>query len=668
MKVRGHPLVELLLLGFLACLWSILAITFDFYETLHAWLVKHEQWELDELFVISWFLALLIAWYTGRRYAATRYEANYRAQLEETLRQAQTELAAQLDRHTAAWQQINAELQAEIVVREQVEQELQQTNQQLEQTQDLYRRAIIAVDAVPYEREYATDSFVFMGDAIEEITGYAPHEVTAELWNAISVETIMRGDAEGLSVAEAIERTRSGEFHRWRCDTRIITRSGGERWVVDASIEVFDEQQRPRSSIGILFDITDRKQAELELQETNHRLAEALAQLQQTQQQLIQQERLSAMGTMSSGIAHDFNNLLAPILGFTELLLLRFDSKPNADKERRYLQAIHTAAQNAAAVISRLREFYRYRPEAEPQLPVDLHQVVEQAILLTQPHWKDQALADGLLVQIETDLQPVPLIAGNMAELQEMLANLILNAVYALTDEGKIFIRVYVTSATAHQLTTQPAPESVVLTVSDTGAGMDEETQRRCFEPFFSTKGNAGTGLGLAAVYGIVQRHHGKITIMSTIGKGTTFSIHLPVPAHPPAIHRPVEWQTIEKQRILVVEDDELVREVIVAALQHGQHAVTVATNGWEGLEKFRRECFDLVITDRAMPKLNGDGVAAALQEMGATVPVILLTGFGEFMNASDELPKGVDYVISKPFTLDTLQNAIAQAMSRAAP
>lgn len=663
MKTVARPWVDLLLLGTLFVSITILAISYDFYETLSRWLQMYELWELDEILMMSWLLALLLIWYAWRRQQDMQRETNRRMQVEHTLRQIQNELAQRVAERTQELRQSNAALQEEIAIRKQVAEELRYANQQLQQTHELYRQAIMAVDAVPYEREYLTDSFVFMGDAIQEITGYASAEITSVLWDQIALETVMRGDTEGLSVEEAISRTRLGEFHRWRCDTRIHTRSGEERWVADASVEIYDEQHKPTGSIGILVDITERKQAEVELQETNRRLAEALAQLQQTQQHLIQQERLSAMGTMASGIAHDFNNLLAPMLGFTELLLLRLEGLRNPEKEKRYLQAIHTAAQNAAIVVSRLREFYRYRDETEPQLPVDLQQVVEQAVLLTQPHWRDQALADGLLVHVETELQPVPLIAGNKAELQEMLANLILNAVHALAVEGKILIRLY-PDTHMNCSTSSPQPSSsVVLMVSDTGSGMDEETQRRCFEPFFSTKGYHGTGLGLAAVYGVVQRHGGTITVASAVGKGTTFTICLPIPLQMPEIGKPILAPATHALQVLVIDDDALVREVVVEALQHASHRVEIATNGWEGLEKFRAGNFDLVITDRAMPKLNGDGLAGAIKALRPATPIILLTGFGELMQANGELPNGVDCVMSKPFTFATLQQTIAQVM-----
>lgn len=665
MKI-ARSLVDLSLLSVLVIVYAILSHRFEFYEAMNRWLQVYEPWEFDEILMTSGVLALLLIWYAWRRSQESAYEAKQRRQIEQELRQIHTELAKRVDQRTQEWQQTALALQAEIRIREQVEQDLRNAHHQLEQTHELYRSAIMAIDGVPYEREYTVNTLTFMGEAITAISGYGHEEITPELWEELALETIMRGDLEGLSVAEAIQRTRSGEFQRWRCDTRLRTRTGQERWVADASVEIYDGQEKPVGSIGILIDITEQKQAEAELQETNRRLAEALTQLQQTQHHLIQQERLSAMGTMASGIAHDFNNLLAPILGFTELLLLRLDSQQlPSEKERRYLETIHTAAQNATMVVSRLREFYRYHDAQEPQQPVDLQAMVKEAILLTQPHWKDQALANGILVQVETALQPVPLIVGNKAELQEMLTNLILNAVHALRGAGKITIRTYTDHDPHSGGLSQPAPVAV-LTVSDTGVGMDEETQRRCFEPFFSTKGNHGTGLGLAAVYGIIQRHGGKIAVVSAPGQGATFLIYLPVPVQMPTTTPPVLLPAPRKLQVLVIDDDALVRDVIVESLHQAQHQVETAIDGRDGLEKFRAKHFDLVITDRAMPKLNGDGLAVAIKALHPATPIILLTGFGEFMQDKGELPEGVDCVMSKPFTYTTLQQTIAQVIERA--
>jgi CheY-like chemotaxis protein len=355
---------------------------------------------------------------------------------------------------------------------------------------------------------------------------------------------------------------------------------------------------------------------------------------------------------MASGIAHDFNNALAPILGFSELLLRRPEHLRNEEKARGYIEMIHTAADDSAKIVARLREFYRYREENDIFTPVSLNDLIQQVISLTQPRWKDQAQAHGVYLTMKTELENIPTIAGNEAELREMLFNVVFNAIDAISKEGTITFR------------TSMRGESALLQVADTGSGMTEEVRSRCLEPFFSTKDEHGTGLGLGIVYGIIRRHDGTIEIDSAPGKGATVSILLPLykeQARPPI---PEPAGMMERPlHLLVVEDEPLVREVIEVYLREDNHIVQTAANGREGLEKYRAGTFDIVLTDRAMPEVNGDVLAAEIKKINPHQPVILLTGFGDLMIGSGEKPEGVDLVVSKPFSLNSLREALLKAI-----
>ncbi len=400
------------------------------------------------------------------------------------------------------------------------------------------------------------------------------------------------------------------------------------------------------------YETAERKQAEASLQESNRQLKEALTELADMQKQVVKQERLRALGQMASGVAHDFNNALSPILGFSSILLedpLQLDDK---DKVLKYLKVINTAGKDAANVVSRLREFYRSRNQEETFRPFDLNQLVEQAVNFTQPKWKDQALAGGLTVRVRTELQKVPNPSGNESEIREVLTNLIFNAVDAMPEGGTITLR------------TSMKDGRIVLEVSDTGTGMTEEVRQRCLEPFFSTKGDRGTGLGLAMVYGIIQRHKGTIDIQSEYGKGTTFAIGFPLDGDR-------KWEAVlavESQassgrlRVLVVDDDPLTLMVTSECLLSDHHLVETAVNGRDGLQKFQPGKFDLVITDQGMPEMNGLQLAAALKQMAPKVPVMLLTGYGQAMTG-EESPPAVDLVVSKPITKSALKDAIAKVM-----
>jgi signal transduction histidine kinase/ActR/RegA family two-component response regulator len=399
------------------------------------------------------------------------------------------------------------------------------------------------------------------------------------------------------------------------------------------------------------------------------RLADGIAkqaavaiELHRSQRHIIEQERLNAVGKMASGLAHDFNNALVPISGYAEMLLEHQDILQNPAKATKYLKLIMTGVEDAASVVSRLREFYRKREEGETYRPLSLNKMVEQAVALTRPKWRDEALGSGRTILVEADMRPVPRILGSESEIRELLTNLIFNAVDAMPEGGMIRIRTGIREAAAPDGPRQPAaPTEVFLEVSDTGTGMTEEVRRRCLEPFFSTKGERGTGLGLPMVYGIVKRHRGTMDIESTVGKGTTFIVLLPADTS----------QTIEVAagtaapgaplHVLVVDDEPIARDVLTEYLTGDGHTVETAVNGRDGFEKFKAGQFAVVITDRAMPEVGGDQLAAMVKEASPTTPVVLLTGFGDLMNAAGERPDGVDLVVKKPIRLATLREVLAK-------
>jgi CheY-like chemotaxis protein len=359
---------------------------------------------------------------------------------------------------------------------------------------------------------------------------------------------------------------------------------------------------------------------------------------------------------MASGLAHDFNNALVPISGYAEMLLEHPDILQEQAKATKYLKLIMTGVEDAASVVSRLREFYRKREEGETYRPLSLNQMVEQAVALTRPRWRDEALGSGRTSLVEADMRPIPRILGSESELRELLTNLIFNAVDAMPEGGNIRIRTGLRDTPAGDGVPQ-----VFLEVSDTGTGMTDEVRRRCLEPFFSTKGERGTGLGLPMVFGIVKRHRGTMDIESTVGKGTTFIVVLPADA---TQSREVPTRTAAPTgplSVLVVDDEPIARDVLTEYLTGDGHHVETAVNGREGFETFKAGDFAMVITDRAMPEMGGDQLAAMVKEHAPDTPVVLLTGFGDLMNAAGEKPDGVDLVVKKPIRLSTLREVLAK-------
>ncbi|MFW6138011.1 MAG: PAS domain S-box protein [Spirochaetota bacterium] len=380
---------------------------------------------------------------------------------------------------------------------------------------------------------------------------------------------------------------------------------------------------------------------------------QALETLHRTQQQVVEQERYRALSQMASGIAHDFNNALSTIMGFTDLMLQMPETLNDTEKVKRNLELISKSARNAAAIVRRMRKFYRPR-EDEKLSVVDLNQQVEEAVSATEPRWKQVARSRGVDIFIEKDLGNIEPVGGNEHELQEMLTNLIFNAVDAMPEGGTLRFR------------TRQEQQEVLLEVSDTGVGMPEDVRRKCFDPFFTTKGESGTGLGLSTVQGIVTRHKGRITVDSEEGQGTCFRIYLPVSSFKKKDRLFIEGKpedTARSLKILVVEDSPDQRHLLGELLQMDHHYPEMATDGREGLNKFNAGWYDVVITDRAMPGMSGDEFAGMVKSIVPRKLVIMLTGFGEMMDAAGEKPGSVDLVISKPVTIQKLRNAIDKVM-----
>lgn len=484
---------------------------------------------------------------------------------------------------------------------------------------------------------------VFVNPAFTSLTGYSPEEAIGQTPRILQGPKTDRTVLNRLRVELAQRQLFHGELINYRKD--------GSEFYNEFYIQpIRDEQGEVTHYVGIQRDITEHKRTEKALQEQNRLLEATLAELKAAQSRLIEQERLRALGQMASGIAHDINNALSPILGFSELLLKRPQNLTQPDKVKHYIEAIHTSAEDAAHIVQRLREFYRHRERNEIFSPVNLNQLVEQCIMLTQPRWKDQAQASGVTIQVATELGQVPQIGGAVSELREALINLIFNAVDAMPNGGTLTFRTHFDG------------RAVSLEVHDSGVAMSEEVLKHCLEPFFTTKGEHGSGLGLAMVYGIIKRHEGTIEIHSHPGFGTSMVVQLPGMAGRAAA--PEEFGAPDFEQpltVLVVDDDSMVLEVVKAYLLNEGFAVETAACGREGLEKFQRGHFDLVITDKGMPEMSGDQIATTIKAQAPAIPVIMLTGFGDLMLAFGEHPPGVDYILSKPVTLNAIREMLAK-------
>jgi signal transduction histidine kinase len=394
---------------------------------------------------------------------------------------------------------------------------------------------------------------------------------------------------------------------------------------------------------------------ERQVRDRTQQVEETLDQLQSTQEAVVKQERLRALGMMAGGIAHDFNNALTMMLGYGELLV-PWLKENGSERENTFLKHMVAAAQDATHIVSRLREFYRPAENNEIRVAVDLRSLAEQAVSLTSPKWKGKSRADGVQITVVSELAEVPAIAGSAAELREVLTNLIFNAVDAMPKGGAITVTTCATE-----------DGRVLISVADTGTGMTEDERQRCLEPFFTTKGDGGTGLGLSVVYGIVQRHGGEIDIQSTKGCGTTFRITFPATTIAAVVADEQEEAVASALRVLVVDDQEIICELLAENLKADGHEASVATGALEALAAFKAAAFDLVITDQSMPEMNGLQLAEAIKELSPSTPIILLTGFGDEMQARGRLT-GVDLVLGKPASASDLRRAVHQVCMHPEP
>ncbi len=377
-------------------------------------------------------------------------------------------------------------------------------------------------------------------------------------------------------------------------------------------------------------------------------LENALEQLRATQEQVVKQERLRALGMMAGGIAHDFNNALTMMLGYGELLLPWFRKNAPDAKELSHLKHIIAAAQDATHVVSRLKDFYRPAEADELRAPVEVNTLCEQAIAFTKPKWKAKARASGATVEVKTDFTEVPHVHASAPELRESLTNLIFNAVDAMPAGGTITVG------------TLSDGGNVRIEVRDTGTGMTEEEKARCLEPFFTTKGELGTGLGLAVVYGIIQRHGGTIEIASEKGRGTTFSLVLPATDQVVTETGEVEESAANRTlNVLVVDDQDIICELIAEYLRADGHQAVTMSDSTEALVRFEQGAFDLIITDQSMPGISGEQLAKKVKERSAGTHIIMLTGFGDDFMGNGKTPEGIDRILSKPVSSEELRRAI---------
>lgn len=459
----------------------------------------------------------------------------------------------------------------------------------------------------------------YINERLAELLGYLREELIGKDFMDFLDEESRR------LMGERLIQGQRGEEVPSRYELKVLRKDGEVRHV-EVSSTMINGSEGAISKIAFLKDVTEKRKME---------------------EQLLQAEKLRAVGEMASGVAHDFNNALAIILGNTQLLLYGVKD----EETREALKTIEKVAKDSAHTVSRLQEFTKSKT-TQKLFKMDINAILKDAMEITKPKWKDGAQGMGIHIKMVPHFGKVPHAAGNVSELREVIINMIFNAVEAMPKGGRIEIRTF------------RKKEKVYIEISDTGMGMTDEVRQKVFEPFFTTKPYSNTGLGLSMAYGIIQRFGGKIEVQSEQEKGTVFTISLPIgkEGKEETDHFPILKKGREA-RVLVIDDEENVRNVLMRSLSQVNHQVMTAPNGEEGLKLFREKKFDIVLTDLGMPNMSGWEVCKAIKEMSPNTPVGMITGWGMEIDSSKKMESRIDFVISKPFDLNQILNQVSETL-----
>lgn len=563
------------------------------------------------------------------------------AQDRDRMRVLTTELQKEVDRQVAEVKRTNEALAGELYQRKQAEKTAGEAIDRFETT--LEGTEMVAVQG--FER---TGAVTRWNRASELLFQYSKVEALGRR----TQDLLMRDSVAGVDFLSCLEEVWTSLKVSKTREWTVKARDGDARSVAWTLFPVVSDGKCVEV-LGMVLDITEHRKTEEALRGSNMMLSKALEDLKHIEQRLVQEERMSALGQMASSIAHDFNNALMPILGLTEFMLTNPKSLDDREDLVGTLQDIFVSAKRAREVVVRLREFYKTDLGANLDV-MDVNVVLDKALAAIQTK-KKGAFRDGAApVDIRRQYGEVPLINADEAQMVEAFVNILLNAHDAMPEGGVLTLRTHVDG------------KWVVVLINDTGVGMAADVQKRCFEPFFTTKPGERSGIGLSMVFGIIRRHKGSVEVTSEPGRGTTVCLRLPpmsLDGSPTVVPENVT-PTPRKLRILVVDDDMASRSLLTRYLTAAGHSVETANTGDQGIEKFGKERFDLVVTDRAMPDMCGDKVAEAVGRSGGKVPVIMLTGFGDIMKDRGEIPEGVTQILSKPVMWAELNKAITDVVA----
>ena len=437
----------------------------------------------------------------------------------------------------------------------------------------------------------------------------------------------------------------------------------GTRWLHTRKIPMLGEDGEPRYLLGISMDITERKRAEDVLQASHQELeamvAERTRELRQTEAQLIQAQRMEAVGLLAAGVAHDFNTMLSVILSYSEIAAR---SLPEGHAARGHIEQIRSAGGRAADLTHQLLAFSRQQV-LEPVV-VDADEVLADVRPMLE-----RLAGEGVRLRVVADAN-TPTVHVDPSQLTQVLTNLTINARDAMPAGGELLIRTHERTLASDDVPELEAGHYVMLSVTDTGVGMDRATRERIFEPFFTTKGrHEGTGLGMSTVFGIVRQSHGAVVVASTPGEGTTVDVFLPfAPRDTDAAQAGAEIDAVrpsESERVLLVEDDPQVRELVANVLEDAGYRVVSAGLPSEALSWAREsgDPVDLLLTDVVMPELGGRALAEQLRADQPSMRVLYMSGYADDTVLRHGVNRGELAFLSKPLTPDSLLRGVRDVL-----
>ncbi|MBN1516471.1 PAS domain S-box protein [Candidatus Sumerlaeota bacterium] len=473
----------------------------------------------------------------------------------------------------------------------------------------------------------------YVNPALERITGYARSELVGRPANLLD-----DGSDDKEFFLKMRETIMTNQFWQGR---RIWRGKGGEPIILSITISsIVDAKKNVIGSVAAMRDITEQTRFE---------------------KQLRQAQKMEAIGNLAGGIAHDFNNILAAMLGYTEIAINELDSgvSPNVDNLRNVLES----GERAKELVNQILAFSR---QSEKQkIPVDLKAIVKEVLKFLRA-----SLPSTIEIRQNVEAK-VGAVSADPTQMHQIIMNLCTNAWHAMRENGGTLevglkqVELDAKSAEEHSL--QKPGDYVLLTVHDTGHGIDAQVLDRIFDPFFTTKGQGkGTGMGLAVVHGIVKSHQGAISVHTETGKGTTFEVILPrIETSAESIPIEDEQAPMGTERILIVDDEEMLVNMIRRMLEPLGYHVTARTGSEEAYQTFMTspEDFDLVLTDLTMPKMTGFQLALEILETRPDMPILLCTGYSDAITPDEARNAGIREMMMKPLTKRELAIAIRRAL-----